>query len=105
MKFLLCICRYSEMDRLSIPDKVRMAVTRRAGKKCENCGTDRARLELHHLTYYRQADGAPLPIYGYETPSDLLALCRYCHHGKHRDANGDFWRDPEEMENYWASYW
>tara|TARA_R100000664_G_scaffold29627_1_gene41608 strand:+ start:600 stop:857 length:258 start_codon:yes stop_codon:yes gene_type:complete len=77
----------------------------RAGKKCENCGTNNAKLELHHLTYYRQLDGAPLPIYGYETPNDLLALCRDCHNSKHCDENGDFWRDPEEMENYWVSYW
>ena len=95
----------SPRNKPHIPSKVRTAVIQRAGKKCENCGINKVKLELHHLTYYRQVDGAPLPIYGYETPNDLLALCRNCHHSKHRDINGDFWRDPEEMENYWESYW
>lgn len=39
-----------------------------------------------------------MPIFGRETPGDLLLLCRDCHHDMHVDAAGLFWPDPEERE-------
>jgi 5-methylcytosine-specific restriction endonuclease McrA len=78
----------------------------RAKRCCENCG-GRLPLELHHLRYYYQPDPRyPFtePIDGHETPDDLAALCRDCHHGRHIDPNGDFWRDPEDMADAWFGF-
>ena len=73
---------------------------------CESCGEAKP-LEMHHLTYRHDPynEGIPSPIFGHESPSDLQALCRNCHQSAHRDLNGDYWQDPEEMDDYWSSYW
>lgn len=73
---------------------------------CESCDEAKT-LEIHHLTYQYDSynDGIPSPIFGDESPNDLLALCRDCHHAAHRDLNGDYWQDPEDMDDYWSSYW
>jgi hypothetical protein len=55
---------------------------RRAGRRCEKCGTAATRtakgnwagLNVHHLTYERL---------GNETPGDLIVLCRSCHEQEH----------------------
>jgi hypothetical protein len=54
-----------------------------------------SKLELHHLHYETE---------GHERPDDLAAYCRDCHKNAHTDRCGDFWVDPEEMHNYWATY-
>jgi 5-methylcytosine-specific restriction endonuclease McrA len=56
----------------------RKQVLRRASYRCEQCGK-RARLDVHHKTYER--------IFN-EALTDLQALCRLCHKGKH----SWFWR-------------
>jgi hypothetical protein len=82
-----------------IPRAVRMAVLARAKGRCEECA-EKSALEMHHLTY----DYSPLElIFGRETPNDLRALCRGCHHQAHIDPAGDFWVDPQEMKNHWHS--
>ncbi|MDE2097185.1 MAG: HNH endonuclease [Patescibacteria group bacterium] len=86
-----------------IPVTTRKAVMRRCGGRCEQCGR-KVSLELHHLTYKRATFDGPEPIFGKEESADILALCRDCHEGKHRDLNGDFWSDPEEMESNWYGY-
>jgi hypothetical protein len=52
----------------------RQAVLDRAGGRCERCGTEAERLEVHHL-HYRT-------IFR-ETPEDLQAVCRPCHAQEH----------------------
>lgn len=81
----------------TIPDPTRRAVLARADGACEICGLHGLSLELHHKHYNSEY---------HETPDDLLALCRDCHQAQHVDPNGDFWRDPEEMDTYWLNaYW
>lgn len=41
---------------------------------CENCGTKRRPLDVHHLTYKRM---------WFEQMSDLQVLCRSCHKKEH----------------------
>ncbi|MBO0863481.1 MAG: hypothetical protein J2P16_00205 [Mycobacterium sp.] len=88
-----------------IPEAVRAAVRQRAKGRCEDCGETR-RLELHHLRYWTEPDwhGDSERIDGRETPHDLDALCRDCHHSQHIDLNGEFWSDPQEMEQHWFGY-
>ena len=91
-------------ERKPIPANVRRKVMARAQYCCEDCGR-KVPLELHHLTYtfvdqYHVAEA----IFGYETAEDLDALCRGCHHQRHRDILGDFWVDPEEMADHWWYY-
>lgn len=89
-----------------IPQATRAAVRRRACGLCEQCGA-RLPLDLHHLRrWVDDVDGAPRaePIAGHETPSDLLALCRECHYGNHRDLNGEYWWDMEEKDEHWSTY-
>jgi hypothetical protein len=50
---------------------------------------------LHHLNYDNE---------GLETVNDLVVYCRRCHLNAHLDLNRDFWADPEEMNNFWATY-
>jgi hypothetical protein len=87
-----------------IPRHVRRSVMERCRGRCERCGTRRS-LELHHLAYWLRDDGPTEPIFGKETPDDLLALCRDCHKARHIDLAGDFWVDPEETADYWESFW
>lgn len=84
-------------DRPPIPSATRQAVYERAGGVCESCGCRPIgqRHDFHHLHY---------ETVGEETPADLQLLCRDCHDVAHRDINGDFWRDPNEMFHYWYTY-
>ena len=77
-----------------IPHETRLAVLERAKGVCEDCSTDHS-LELHHL-HYRTV--------GEEEPDDLLALCRDCHHQRHRLVCGDFCADPEEVADERAAF-
>jgi hypothetical protein len=84
-----------------IPLAVRRAVLARAGHVCEDCGEDDP-LTLHHL-HYETAESRIrqkywIPIFGQETPDDLDALCWTCHQARHRDNEGRYWRDPDEVE-------
>jgi 5-methylcytosine-specific restriction endonuclease McrA len=96
-------------DRVPIPPQVRGAVLHRAGGRCEDCG-ERLPLELHHLRYWLRPgypslwEPVPTPIFGRETVEDLAALCRDCHHSRHLDPAGEFWVDPEDMDEHWAPY-
>lgn len=63
----------------------RARAIRRAGGKCQRCGSTE-RLEAHHLTYVRL---------GREKPADLIVLCHACHqaeHSPHPDAGASFGR-------------
>lgn len=53
--------------------KTRKKALRRAGFKCNGCGSTK-HLEVHHKTYARV---------GREDPSDLEVLCRTCHGERH----------------------
>jgi hypothetical protein len=86
---------------------------RRAGGCCEDCGRSWAetRPTLHHLRYFTEIEmisgdlvGGD-PIDGRETADDLAALCWDCHQDRHRDPNGEYWRDPQDMEEHWAGYY
>jgi 5-methylcytosine-specific restriction endonuclease McrA len=48
---------------------VRTKMVKRAGRKCQNCGTT-GRLNVHHLTYAHL---------WFEYPADLQVLCETCH--------------------------
>lgn len=48
----------------------RLAVLKRAGRGCEECGKTGVPRDVHHITYTRIGD---------EPLDDLLALCRDCH--------------------------
>jgi 5-methylcytosine-specific restriction endonuclease McrA len=92
-----------------IPAGTRAGVMARAGGCCEGCGENwdaTTRPTLHHLRYWTgpDRDMDQEPIFGRETPDDLDALCWDCHQGRHRDMNGTYWRDPENMEEQWAPY-
>jgi len=86
--------RHAGRPKPPIPQATRSAVLRRSKGHCENCG-DLASLELHHLNYDNE---------GLETVNDLVVYCRRCHLNAHLDLNRDFWADPEEMNNFWATY-
>jgi 5-methylcytosine-specific restriction endonuclease McrA len=82
-----------------VPLHTQQAVKTRAAGCCEVCGARCAigqRLELHHTHYENE---------GYERPEDLLALCRRCHRQKHVDENGEFWPDPQEMQDHWRRFY
>jgi 5-methylcytosine-specific restriction endonuclease McrA len=89
-----------------IPENVKREVSQRAQHRCEDCGRDDVRLELHHLRYQTEPGykGETDYIFGRETPHDLALLCRDCHHHRHVDRNGEFWADPEEKATYWATF-
>jgi len=89
------------VDRPPIPENVRRRVFARCRRRCEDCGRP-YRLELHHLRYHTD-DWRRESILGKETPNDLAALCRWCHHQRHIDPNGEFWADPQEMAEHWAT--
>jgi hypothetical protein len=81
-----------------IPEKVRLAVLERAAGCCEMCARASAggRIELHHLRYRRGL------IFGCETPTDLLAVCRSCHQSCHTGPDDAYYLDPEECAEKWA---
>jgi hypothetical protein len=63
---LLAYTDYLRTQHWSI---VRAKAVKRAGHKCENCGSG-FRLNVHHLTYEHL---------WYEYPDDLRVLCETCH--------------------------
>lgn len=73
---------------------IRHAVHTRCDGNCEDCG-ERRRLTMHHLHY---------DTVGQESEDDIAGLCWDCHQARHRDLNGDFWRDPQEQEAYWFTF-
>jgi len=44
------------------------------GFKCADCGEEKGRFDIHHLTYER---------FGKEELSDVVVLCHHCHHERH----------------------
>jgi len=86
--------RYAGRPKPPIPLATITAVKKRAAGVCESCG-ERKPLELHHLHYETE---------GREQPEDLAAYCRTCHRDAHVDDAGEFWVDPAERENFWATY-
>jgi hypothetical protein len=59
----------------------RSATLARAGYRCQTCGENDVRLDVHHNSYER---------YGDESPFDLIVLCARCHalfHGIVADAS------------------
>lgn len=78
----------------TIPKETRNKVNQRSGGHCEICG-ERQILTLHHLHY---------DTVGVEEQDDLQALCWTCHKAAHRDLNGDYWKDPKEMESHWRYF-
>ena len=84
--------------RPNLSDLVKVSVLRRAGGKCEGCGSPGRwpeNLAIHHCTYAR---------WGFEQPQDLMALCRKCHTSKHTD--GDLWHnDPEQRAAEMTVIW
>lgn len=91
--------RFAGRFKPAIPADTRRAVLARANGCCEQCGTPVglfSKLELHHLHYETE---------GRERPDDLAAYCRECHKSAHIDSAGDFWVDPQEMHNHWATYY
>jgi len=88
-----------------IPAATRKAVLERAGGVCEDCMQQCSSLELHHIHYEVNVHGKFYSVEGCETPDDLEALCRDCHHARHRDINGDFWLLQDEKDAYWCRYY
>lgn len=86
--------RYAGRQKPPVPLATQRAVRQRAAGCCEGCSARRP-LELHHLHYETE---------GRETEHDLVAYCRECHRLAHVDAAGNFWVDPQEKENFWATY-
>lgn len=56
--------------------QLRERVLSRDHRRCTSCGVGEpdAVLNVHHKTYDRR---------GYERLTDLITLCRYCHHAWH----------------------
>ena len=84
--------------RPNLSGLAKISVLRRAGGKCEGCGSPGRwpdNLAIHHCTYAR---------WGFEEPQDLMALCRKCHTLKHAD--GDLWHnDPEQRAAEISVFW
>ena len=75
------------------------------GGGCADCGAQ-GPLELHHLVYpYNKMLYKGPGWWGDEDDSDVVGLCRTCHHTRHVDINGDFWAAPEAMADHWWGYW
>jgi hypothetical protein len=117
--------------RLPIPPEVRRGVLVLAKGHCEDCaacasygrgrycretwcrpcaGGGWIELTLHHLRYYRpvhpgRPDWGDESVFGREATDDLAALCWPCHKARHRDPNGEYWRDPEDMAEHWALFY
>jgi len=90
----------------SIPTETKKVVIRRSQYTCEECGCQSGDLTMHHLRYFTEPDqyGDSELISGKETPDDIELLCWDCHKSRHRDPNGDYWHDPQEMEGEWAQF-
>jgi len=74
-----------------------IAVFKRSRNTCEDCwaGPPEVMLTFHHLHYDNM---------GEERPEDIDHLCWECHKERHIDPNGEYWRDPQEMEDCWFGY-
>lgn len=59
-------------------------------ERCEACGIKALGLHLHHRRYHRH-----LPIGTWETPKDVLTLCKTCHGVLHPQGKG---RMPTDRE-------
>lgn len=81
--------------------QLRREVFRQQEGRCADCGR-RVALELHHTHYRDDTYGHKLGIPPDE--DEVVGVCRACHHNRHVDRNGDFWRDPEAMEHYWRGF-
>lgn len=57
--------------------RFREKIFAKRGPQCEECGTVKGRLDLHHLTYERR---------GRELPQDVKILCSACHENQHAKA-------------------
>jgi len=70
-------------ERATIPPKIRRAVLRRAGHRCESPGCGRTRfLEVHHRKPRSRGGGNDL--------ANLQVLCSACHRHAHRRSNPSF---------------
>lgn len=65
--------RYQNPTRLD--ENLRMACLMRDGYRCQQCGTQKYRLEAHHILYRGRG--------GKDTLTNLLTLCQRCHHLLH----------------------
>ena len=96
------------MFREAIPPDTVREVRDRAVGCCENCGVKPTlfrKLEMHHLRYETWDHRGPAGcIFGKETANDLRLLCHVCHRAAHRDPNGEYWRDVEDMESNWQAF-
>lgn len=52
----------------------RAGIIAERGNRCEDCGCNSRRVQVHHLTYLRV---------GAELPSDVKVLCARCHRHRH----------------------
>lgn len=68
---------------------------------CPDCGREfgiGVERTTHHLHYKHEWDDT--------IPEETIDLCWECHQARHRDnPNGEYWRDCEEMEAYWSTYY
>lgn len=71
--------------------KRRQRALKRAGYRCEKCGS-RRRLEAHHLTYARL---------GRERAADLMVLCHTCHAAEHGDAGAKIAQFVSQITRRW----
>jgi hypothetical protein len=55
--------------------RVRDRVVKRAGGRCEECGTERPNLQVHHIV--------PVSAWGRDDEDNLLVLCKTCHSDMH----------------------
>jgi len=70
--------RYTNDDLNHYPDnwdELRRDIYRRDGYRCANCGAKDVELHAHHVV--------PLSVGGTNNASNLISLCRDCHHRLH----------------------
>lgn len=93
---------FPDQPRAPINGISEMVVRDRAQGRCECCGQP-GRTSMHHTRYHFLAgDGMPRLVFGLESPDDLLALCRRCHHARHRPEGRfvfepDFLLEPQKL--------
>jgi len=78
-----------------LDNRVRRAVVNRCGGCCEDCG-EKCRLTMHHRHY---------DTVGKESADDIAGLCWGCHKARHRDMNGEYWRNEQDKETHWFTFW
>ena len=67
--------RYAEYLKHPIFLAVVETAKERSGGLCEKCG-NKAKIEPHHIRYCKWGE--------FDTPENLLMLCRECHANEHR---------------------